>query len=141
MTSIKNRRWGIAWVSLVLALALHVVDEALTGFLPLYNSVVSSLRESYSWFPLPTFSFSAWITGLSIGILFLSGLSPLAFAGSRGLRPISYFLGVLMIANGLGHIGITIYLGRPAPGVYSSPIVLVAAFALLIATYRSNTDT
>ncbi len=135
-----NRSWGIAWVSLVFALALHVVDEALTGFLPFYNAIVSTLREAYSWVPLPTFSFSAWITGLVIGVLLLLSLSPLAFAGSRGLRPVSYFLGVLMIANGFGHIGATIYLGKPAPGVYSSPVILAAALALVITTYRSNAN-
>ena len=139
----RNRQWGFAWVALAIAIALHVVDEAITGFLPLYNSIVASLRGSYSWIPLPTFSFSVWITGLAIGVLLLLALSPLVFAGNRIFRPIAFFLGILMILNALGHIGGSILLGTLAPGVVSSPILLLAATALLIATYRvrlSKTD-
>jgi hypothetical protein len=128
----------MAWVLLALAIALHVTDEALTGFLPLYNSIVESLRESYPWVPLPTFSFPVWLSGLVIGILVLFGLSPLVFAGSTYLRPVSYGLGVLMTGNALGHIGASIYWGILAPGVLSSPILLLAALALLITTDRDR---
>ncbi len=34
--------------------------------------------------------------------------------------------------------GASIYLGKPAPGVYSSPILLVVALALLITTQRDR---
>jgi hypothetical protein len=128
----------MAWVFLALAIALHVTDEALTGFLPLYNSIVESLRESYPWVPLPTFSFPVWLSGLVIGILVLLSLSPLVFAGSTYLRPASYGLGVLMTGNALGHIGASIYWGILAPGVLSSPILLLAALALLITTDRDR---
>ncbi len=128
----------MAWVLLALAIALHVTDEALTGFLPLYNSIVESLRESYPWVPLPTFSFPVWLSGLVIGILVLLSLSPLVFAGSTYLRPVSYGLGVLMTGNALGHIGASIYWGILAPGVLSSPILLLAALALLITTDRDR---
>ena len=37
-----------AWLALVVALALHVADEALTGFLDVYNPV------SYTHLTLPT---------------------------------------------------------------------------------------
>jgi hypothetical protein len=134
-------QWGIAWVALTIAIALHVTDEAVTGFLPLYNSIVESLRDSYAWIPLPTFGFATWITGLTIGVLLLLGLSPLVFAGKRIFRPISYFLGFLMTLNALGHIGGSIYLGTFAPGVASSPILFLAAIALLVATHRVRRDT
>ncbi len=137
-TTSPTRRWGMAWVLLVLAIALHVADEALTGFLPLYNSIVESLRESYPWSPLPTFEFSVWLMGLVIGILVLFGLSPFVFAGSPYLRPVAYVLGVLMTGNGLAHIGASIYWGMLAPGIFSSPILLFAALALLIATDRER---
>lgn len=102
------RKWGITWISLALAIALHVADEALTGFLPFYNSMVRSLQESYSWIPLPTFSFTVWI------------------------------IGVLMVANAIDHIGASLYWGKLVPGVYSSPILLVAALALLNTTYTTR---
>lgn len=61
---------------LVVALALHVTDEAVTDFLPLYNSLISSLRESYSWVAFPTFSFSAWMAGLIVDVGLLLAPSP-----------------------------------------------------------------
>lgn len=134
----STRNWGIAWISLVLAIALHVVDEALNDFLPQYNALVESLRLTYSWFPFPTFTFRTWISGLTLGVVVLLGLSPLVFSGNRLLRPVAYFLGALMVANAFGHIGISIYVGEVAPGTYSSPILLLAALALLITTFRSR---
>jgi hypothetical protein len=131
----------MAWLVLALAIALHVTDEALNGFLPFYNSIIESLRESYPWVPLPTFSFPVWLTGLVIGVLVLLALSPLVFAGSTFLRPVSYVLGVLMTGNALGHIGASIYWGILAPGVLSSPILLLAALALLITTDRDRRST
>jgi len=128
----------MAWVFLALAIALHVTDEALTDFLPLYNSIVESLREEYPLILLPTFHFSVWLTGLVIGVLVLLGLSPFVFRGSAFLRPVSYVLGVLMTGNALGHIGVSMYWGTLAPGVLSSPILLLAALTLWVATDRAR---
>jgi hypothetical protein len=134
----KNRQWGFAWLSLGIALALHVMDEALTGFLPLYNAIVTGIRETFPWLPLPTFTFPVWLGGLIAGVLVLLLMSPLAFAGRRWLRTIAYPLSVLMIFNSFGHIGASIYWGMPAPGVYSSPVLLLAATALLVTTIKSG---
>ncbi len=126
----------MAWVALAAAIALHVTDEAVTDFLPLYNTIVSSLRASYSWIPLPTFSFSVWITGLIAGVGILLALSPLVFSGNLYLRPVAYFLGVLMTINALAHLAGSVYLGEIAPGALSSPILLIAAVALVVTTRR-----
>jgi hypothetical protein len=87
-----TRRWGISWLCLALALALHVLDEALTGFLPLYNAVVKSLRVEHAWLPFPTFTFRLW----------------------------------------------SVVLGRWALGVYSSPVLLAAAVALVVTAMQSR---
>lgn len=57
--------WRTAWVSLALALALglHVTDETLTGFLPVYNGVVEEIRARHPWVMLPTFTFPVWLGG------------------------------------------------------------------------------
>lgn len=123
-----------------MALALHVADEALTGFLPLYNSIVLEIRDSYSFIPLPTFTFRIWLGGLILAVLILFLLSPLVFAGRTPLRYLSYVLSVIMIFNGFGHIGASLYWGIPAPGVYSSPILLVAAVALLVTTIQAHRE-
>ena len=133
-----HRRWGIAWLGLAIALAIHVTDEALTGFLPLYNSIVLEIRESYSFIPLPTFIFPVWLGGLIVAVLILFLLSPLVFAGRTPLRYMSYALSIMMILNGFGHMGASLYWGTLAPGVYSSPILLVAAVALLVSTFQAH---
>lgn len=142
---IEYRRLGIAWVALCAALAFHVADEALTGFLSVYNPTVLAMRERYGWFPMPVFEFNEWLTGLVIGVMVLFALSPFAFRGARWLRPLAYFFAILMLVNGTGHIVGTI-LGhtlpairfpRPMPGFYSSPLLLVASVYLLIQLGKS----
>lgn len=134
----RNLRWAKSWAILVAALALHVADEALTGFLPFYNSIISSLKDTYGWVPFPTFTFPIWIGGLIAGVVVLFALTPLVLRGYAWLRVVSYFLGILMLANAIGHVAMSVWLREPAPGMYSSPVLFVAAVALLVTTYRSG---
>jgi hypothetical protein len=136
----SSRRLGIAWVLLVLALALHVTDEALTGFLSVYNPTVLAMRRNTGWFPMPVFTFDIWLAGLVSAVIVLLLPSRFVFRGDRWIRPLGYFFAILMIANGLGHTAGTI-LGRtlasvrfprPMPGFYSSPFLLAASVYLLI---------
>jgi hypothetical protein len=135
-----NVRWAIAWVALVVALALHVADEALTDFLPFYNTLVESLRDRHAWFPMPTFAFETWLGGLVLLIVVLFALTPLALRGSRILLVLSYLLGVLMIANATAHVVASFWLGELAPGVYSSPLLFVAALALLFSATTAQRE-
>jgi len=130
------RNFGWAWVGLALSLGLHVADEALTDFLSVYNPAVEAIRQRLSWLPLPTFSFVVWLSGLILLVSLLLVLTPLAFRGSRWLVRLAYPLGVIMLLNGVGHILGTLYLGRAMPGVYSSPLLLVAAPVLLVQARR-----
>jgi hypothetical protein len=118
---------------MVLALALHVADEAVTGFLPLFNSVVESLRDRYAWLPAPSLTYESWLGGLVVFIAVLLLLTPLALTGSRILLVLSYVLGAVMIANATAHVVASSWLGEFAPGVYSSPVLFLAAIALLYA--------
>ena len=131
-------QWAVAWISLAVALAIHVIDEAANDFLPLYNALVETLRESYPWLRFPTFTYSAWIGGLAVGVIGLAAMTPLVLRGYRWLRWLSYLLGCVMVVNGLGHLFGSIWLGYPMPGVYSSPLLLAAAIALLITAARSS---
>ena len=45
-----------------------------------------------------------------------------------------------MILNGLGHMGARLYWGIFAPGVYSSPILVLAAVALLVTTIQARSE-
>jgi hypothetical protein len=129
-------RFGAAWVALSLSVAIHVADEALNGFLEVYNPIVTSIRGRLPFLPIPTFTFEVWLVGLILGVCLLLALSVFAFRGPRWLIPLSYILGFLMLMNGLIHLSGTVYLRRPMPGVYSSPLLLASATYLLVITRR-----
>lgn len=131
-----RRRWGICWLALSGALAVHVLDEASTDFLSLWNPMVESIRERVGWIPLPTFDYATWLGGLIAAVGISVGLSWFVFGGARWIRPLSYFLSIIMLANGLGHIAASVWLGQTAPGTASSPLLLAAAACLLWATRR-----
>jgi hypothetical protein len=138
-------RLGWAWVLLCLAVAAHVTDEALTGFLSVYNPTVLELRTRLPWWPMPTFGFREWLVGLIAAVAIGLALSPLAFRNARWFRPLAYVLAVMMLANGLGHTLGTIAgrtlpevtFPRPMPGFYSSPLLLAASIYLLVRLRRS----
>jgi len=119
-------------VALCLALAIHVIDEALTDFLSVYNPVVKALRQRWRFLPLPTFSFKVWLGGLIVALIFLFALSPFAFGGATWLAPLAYFFAAFMIINALQHIAASIYMRRFMPGTYSAPLLLVCATYLFV---------
>jgi hypothetical protein len=146
VSSVENRligvsasRFGWAWMALCVALAVHVADEALTGFLSVYNPVVESVRERFPHLPIPTFEFGTWLTGLILAILILIAASPLAFRESRWAVRAGYAFGMLMLANGLLHIIGSISLGRLLPGVYSAPLLVGCSGYLLSTAFRAST--
>jgi len=112
----------------------------MTGFLSVYNPTVLALRAKFRFWPMPTFEFRDWLTGLILGVIILLALSPLVFAGSRRIRPFFYFFAIIMVLNGLGHTAGTIFgrtvssirFSRPMPGFYSSPLLLAAAIYALV---------
>lgn len=134
------RNFGIAWLLLCLAFCTHVADEALTGFLPVYNATVLAMRSQYKWFPMPTFEFREWLTGLIVANIVLLLLTPFAFRNAWWLRPLAYFLAGVHLLNGTGHTLATtfgqtvstIHFARPAPGFYSSPLLFAGSIYLLI---------
>jgi len=132
--------FGVAWLLLCAALAVHVADEAFTGFLSVYNPAVIGFRSRFPFIPVPTFTFRTWLTGLILGIALVITLAPLAFRGGRLISMLAYVFGIMMLANGLLHIGSSIYLKRFMPGVYSAPLLLAGSLYLLDSArhYRRN---
>jgi hypothetical protein len=136
----KAASFGRAWVVLTVAFALHVFDEACTGFLAVYNPTVIALRSKWGWFPMPTFEFREWLVGLTLAVVICFSLTPLAARGVGWLRPLAWLYAVIHFWNAMGHIVATI-LGhtvagvtfpRPAPGFYSSPLLLVGSVWLMV---------
>ena len=142
MDAQRSSSFARGWFALTVAFALHVTDEASTGFLSVYNSTVTAMRARWGWFPMPTFQFREWL----IGVVFCLALTPSAARGARWLRPLAWFYAVLMFYNGLGHTLFTI-LGhtvasvtfpRPAPGFYSSPFLFVGSVWLMRDLWRTK---
>jgi len=138
--------FGLAWILLCLAFCAHVADEALTGFLNVYNPTVIAMRDRLAWFPMPTFEFRQWLVGLIVANLVLLALTPFAFRNARGLRPLAYFYAGVMLLNGMGHTIFTV-LGRtvasvrfprPAPGFCSSPFLLITSIYLFMRLHASR---
>jgi uncharacterized protein with HXXEE motif len=132
----RSVEFGRAWAVLTVALAAHVADEALTGFLDVYNPIVRTLRERFAWFPMPEFTFGVWLAGLCLLVLILLALVLPACHGSRLARAIAFPYAVIMLLNGVGHLAGSIYLRRWAPGATTAPLLIAASAWLIVAATR-----
>ena len=132
-SNIRRRHW-LAWMILCAALALHVLDEAVTDFLGVYNPIFHAIREQHPLIMLPIFSFNTWLSLLIFAVVALAGVSVLVWKGRWAMRPISYVFAAVMLTNGLFHIAHSIYLEKLMPGVYTSPLLLAASIVLVAAT-------
>ena len=123
--------FGPAWVGLCVAFGIHVLDEALTDFLSVYNPMVRAVRARFPFLPLPTFTLRGWLTGLVLAVVVLASLTPFAYRGAGWMRPIADAVGIVMVGNGLLHLVRSVYMRKAMPGVYSAPLLLAAAVYLL----------
>jgi hypothetical protein len=136
--SLLKNKSGVAWVLMISAIGIHVLDEAVTDFLPFYNGLALNLRESLGFSLLPIFSFEAWLGGLIAGIIICFSLTPLVDRGGRFIRTFATLLGVLMVANALAHMLGSAQLGRLLPGFWSSPFLLLTALLVVILGFKGT---
>lgn len=137
---LENRN-VLAWFLLVSAVAVHVMDEALTGFLPFWNQLVTNLRKDLSFLPLPTFTFVAWIGGLLSGVLIGYAMIPAVNRDGKFMRWLTLVLGILMLANATGHLLGSLYFGRILPGFWSSPFLLLASIFVIVRSLKGKWGT
>lgn len=146
-TTHSNHRVGMAWILICVAIALHVADEAINGFLNIYNPTVLALREELGWWPMPTFTFDMWLAALVTGIGILAALTPFAFRNVVWMRSILCFCSIVLcignacvhtLATIFGQTVSTVHFSRPAPGFYSSPVLLFAAIYALVQLRRTQ---
>ena len=138
--------FGRAWFALTVAFALHLIDEASTGFLQVYNPTVVAMRARWGFFPMPTFGFREWLVGLIFGVVVCFALTPVAARGAGGLRPLAWFYALLMFFNGMGHTVFTVIghtvpsvtFSRPAPGFYSSPFLFIGSVWLILRLWQTR---
>ena len=127
-----------AWLALCAALAIHITDEALTGFLDLYNPTVLGIRQRHPWLPIPTFTFSVWIGLLILAVVGLLILSRCVGRGLHWTIYAAYPFVLVMLSNALMHLGFSIYKHAWMPGAYTSPLLLAASLYLWWATARRS---
>jgi hypothetical protein len=137
--------YGSAWLALCAAFALHILDEASSGFLAVYNPTMIILHQRWAWFPMPTLRLSQFLVLMIAVWSLLFCLTPVAARGMRGLRPVAWIFAVIMFLNGLshtlfsilGHTVAAVTFPRPAPGFYSSPFLLAASVWLMFRLRRT----
>lgn len=133
-----DRHFGFAWLGFGLAMAIHVLDETTHDFLFFYIPNARAIRARFPFLPLPAFTLESWLASLAIAIAIFLCLSPFAFRGMRWARFVAVPVAVLAgILNACAHMLSSIYYQRWMPGVYSSPLLLLAAI-FLITTARSQ---
>ncbi len=136
-----NQRFGIYWLFFGYTLALHVLDEVGHDFVTVFNSNALAIRRALPWLRTPALTLQDFDGILALFLTLLLALTPLAFRGSKWVRglaiPVSVIAGIL---NGTMHILSSIYLKRLMPGVYSSPLLLLAGALLLKEALRKNPE-
>ena len=123
--------FGWAWLGCVVALALHVADEAMHDFLSWYNPQALRIRQWLGGFPFPpTFTFWPWLIGLGAAVAGLAALTPFAFGGARWLLVVGYVVAAIHVLNGLLHVSGAVRSRRAVPGVLSAPLLIAAGLWL-----------
>jgi hypothetical protein len=145
-TSISTEGFGLPWLLVCVALALHVWDEVAHDFLGYYNATVLTLYGHFSWFPRIDVTFRRWLIGLIVAILISTALTPFAFRNARWLRPVAYLVAIVYFLNGLGHVTAQILGGTvpsvrfdgASPGIYTAPLLLAASAYLFWRLYKTS---
>jgi len=136
---LRHQGFGLAWLFLSMAFALHVWDEAAHDFLGYYDATVLTLYGRFSWFPRMDMTFREWLTGLLVAITIVLALTPFALRNARWLRPFAYLFAGIQFVNGAGHILATMWGGTvpsvrfegTAPGFYTAPLLLLSSAFLI----------
>jgi hypothetical protein len=136
---------GIPWLLLCLSFAANILDDVLNDFLGYYNPTVLTLYGHFSWFPRIDLNFREWLVGVIVAEVVLLLLTPFAFRNSRFVRPIAYIFSTIMLliaagsmfASALGQTVPSVHFSGGAPGVYTSPLLLLTS-VLLFRRLRSS---
>ena len=129
----SNRAHAFAWVYLCAHLAAHVMEEAATGFLDVWNPVLAGWQQR-TGLPLPQFTFDSWLGILIVAVATLTALAPRVARGAPWAPAASYIFAAIMVVNGVHHLLSPLYLGRFLPGQFSSPLLIAAAVWLIVQT-------
>lgn len=134
-----HNRFGKAWFTLSFILLLHIIDETVNGFLPVYNEHILSIRES-TGIPFPFFTFPFWFTGLICLDVWLLFLSRYALQGRHIIVVLAYPFAVIMFLNGVMHLVGSIYLKEWLSGIITAPLLIYGSIHLMLATLKMKVN-
>lgn len=127
----------VEWTVAVMALALHVVDEAAHDFLSWYNPIARRIRARLGGLPFPpTFTLASWSIALTAAVLALAALTPAAIADRVWMRPLGYTLAAIHIGNGTLHVAAGAVARQRVPGILSAPLLIAAGVWLWLSVAR-----
>jgi hypothetical protein len=136
VTARRTPRVHQAWLLLCATFAIHIADEAFTGFLDLWNPTVRNMRQHTPWLILPTFTFPVWIALLALAVIGFLILSHWIGRDLRWTIYACYAFAAIMSANAIAHLGFSVYKSQWMSGSYTSPLLLAASIHLLVQASR-----
>ena len=129
---------GRPWLALCFCLAVHVAEEAFTGFLPFYGDATRAVSELLPFVTSPSLvlATSMWMSVAFVAIL--TALAPFAYRGASWRRVATIGVSLVALANVSGHIGGSMLVGQALPGVYTTPLLAVVGVYALVSAWRWN---
>lgn len=127
MPFLRRSRLAQAWLALTVVLTLHVVEGAIRDYLSFYNPLAMSLRDTMLWTWMPTFTLAAWLGGWTAILASLYGLTWFAIYPARWVVWAAFFYGEVVWLFAAAKLGFAIYLEKPIPGVFTTPLLLIAS--------------
>lgn len=120
------RLWTIAWLSLCVALAAHVVEEAQA----VSGAGIELLRLVFP--ALPPFQYSIWLVDIVGALVALFALTLQVQRQNPWMRPASFAFALFATANAMMHLLMSYAEGDVLAGTVTAPVMLVASFFLLV---------
>jgi hypothetical protein len=126
------RLWTVAWLTLCVVLAAHIVEEA---------QIVSGagIEVLRLFFPsLPPFQYSIWLIDIVGALLALVGLTWQVQRRNPWMRPASYALALFTTANAMMHLLLSYAQNVTLAGTLTAPAMLLASLFLLLSIPRGD---
>jgi Ca2+/Na+ antiporter len=121
MRTLLNRAWAVA----IAIFAMHNLEEAIAikrGWTAQHFPSLSWAVDKWSLFA----GAAALLTMVVISVAYLLRKHP-----QRSRAFLRAFL-VIMLANAVWHVGVSVYVGTPAPGVYTAVLLIAPVYAYLL---------
>lgn len=115
------------WLVLCLTLAVHVLDEAVGGFILQVNGLLSGIARDREILGVPQFTSVGWLAALAVVVLLLLVFTGPVSRSAPLTRLLPHAVASVLLVNGLGHMALTLWVGQVVAGTLSSPLLLLVS--------------